>query len=325
MAPLPAAFPSTMFTPRQFVAHSAAEPKKAGGGEKKKNPIKAILAGGISGGIEICITFPTEYVKTQMQLDSRSGSPKFKGPLDCVKMTVKEHGFFGLYRGLSSLLYGSIPKASVRFAVYEALRNQLVGESGKTTPKTNLLAGLGAGVCEAILVVCPMETIKVKFIHDQTSANPRFKGFFKGVATIVKEEGVRGCYQGLGPTILKQGSNQAIRFLVYGSLKDYAQGGDPTVQLNVFQTMLCGGLAGAASVFGNTPIDTIKTRMQGLDRHLYKNSWDAFTKLVKNEGWLALYKGTTPRLGRVCADVAIVFVLYEKIMGFFDKVFPDEQ
>lgn len=30
-----------------------------------------IVAGGITGGIEICITFPTEYVKTQLQLDEK--------------------------------------------------------------------------------------------------------------------------------------------------------------------------------------------------------------------------------------------------------------
>lgn len=60
------------------------------------------------------ITFPTEYVKTQLQLDERSAKPRYRGPLHCVSLTVKEHGVLGLYRGLSSLLYGSIPKASVR-------------------------------------------------------------------------------------------------------------------------------------------------------------------------------------------------------------------
>lgn len=39
----------------------------AGGG----TGVKGIVAGGITGGIEICITFPTEYVKTQLQLDEK--------------------------------------------------------------------------------------------------------------------------------------------------------------------------------------------------------------------------------------------------------------
>lgn len=33
--------------------------------------LKGIVAGGITGGLEICITFPTEYVKTQLQLDEK--------------------------------------------------------------------------------------------------------------------------------------------------------------------------------------------------------------------------------------------------------------
>lgn len=104
-------------------------------------------SGGIAGGIEICITFPTEYVKTQLQLDERANPPRYRGigrslvhawqvtycrsvcqssagllivdalcmcSGDCVKLTVQDHGLRGLYRGLSSLLYGSIPKSAVR-------------------------------------------------------------------------------------------------------------------------------------------------------------------------------------------------------------------
>ena len=41
--------------------------------------LKGIIAGGITGGIEICITFPTEYVKTQLQLDERSGKKQYSG------------------------------------------------------------------------------------------------------------------------------------------------------------------------------------------------------------------------------------------------------
>ena len=34
-----------------------------------------------------------------------------------------------------------------------------------------------------------METVKVKFIHDQNQAKPKFKGFFHGVREIVREYG----------------------------------------------------------------------------------------------------------------------------------------
>lgn len=82
----------------------------------RKHVVVSCAAGGIAGGLEIMMTFPTEYVKTQLQLDERAATPKYKGPIDCVRVTVREHKIWGLYRGLSSLLYGSIPKASVRYA-----------------------------------------------------------------------------------------------------------------------------------------------------------------------------------------------------------------
>lgn len=53
-----------------------------------------------------------------MQLDEKGslgGTKQYNGIIDCVKKTVKNHGFFGLYRGLSVLLYGSIPKSAVRY------------------------------------------------------------------------------------------------------------------------------------------------------------------------------------------------------------------
>lgn len=77
------------------------------------------FAGGITGGIEICITFPTEYVKTHLQLDEKKGSNRrYKGIWDVVRLTVKDHGVLGLYRGLSVLVYGSIPKSAVRCVIH---------------------------------------------------------------------------------------------------------------------------------------------------------------------------------------------------------------
>ncbi|XP_061197784.1 tricarboxylate transport protein, mitochondrial-like [Saccostrea echinata] len=281
---------------------------------------KSILAGGITGGLEICITFPTEYVKTQLQLDERSGVQKrYTGPVNCVSVTVRDYGVRGLYRGLSVLLYGSIPKSAVRFGAFEELKRFNVDENGNLSPHKRVLCGLGAGVSEAILAVTPMETLKVKFINDQTSANPHYRGFFHGVSQIVKEQGIRGIYQGVVPTILKQGSNQAIRFFVMESLKHWYREGDPTKPVPVYVVGAFGALAGACSVFGNTPIDVIKTRLQGLEAHKYKGTIDCAVKIFKHEGPRAFYKGTIPRLSRVCLDVAITFMIYDSVMDIFNR------
>ncbi|XP_070372743.1 tricarboxylate transport protein, mitochondrial isoform X2 [Equus asinus] len=308
-----------MAAPRALAA-AAPAPGKA----KLTHPGKAILAGGLAGGIEICITFPTEYVKTQLQLDERSHPPRYRGIGDCVRQTVRSHGVLGLYRGLSSLLYGSIPKAAVRFGTFEFLSNHMRDAQGRLDSTRGLLCGLGAGVAEAVVVVCPMETIKVKFIHDQTSSNPKYRGFFHGVREIVREQGLKGTYQGLTATVLKQGSNQAIRFFVMTSLRNWYRGDNPNRPMNPLITGVFGAIAGAASVFGNTPLDVIKTRMQGLEAHKYRNTWDCGLQILRNEGLKAFYKGTVPRLGRVCLDVAIVFIIYDEVVKLLNKVWKTD-
>lgn len=292
--------------------------------------LKGIIAGGITGGIEICITYPTEFVKTQLQLDegsAKSGQKrKYTGPVDCIKKTVQKNGVFGLYRGLSVLLYGSIPKSAVRFGSFEEFKRRMVNDKGQLTASTRLLCGLGAGVSEAILAVTPMETVKVKFIHDQNQKKPRFNGFFHGVREIIKEQGLSGVYKGVTATIIKQGSNQAIRFYVIETLKQeyrVRNNLEPNASIPLMITGIFGAIAGAASVFGNTPVDVVKTRMQGLEASKYKNTLDCAVQIMKHEGPKAFYKGTVPRLSRVCLDVAITFMIYDKFIQVFNKVWPN--
>lgn len=45
--------------------------------------------------------------------------------------------------------------------MFEYLSNRAKDESGRLDSTRGLLCGLGAGVMEAVLIVCPMETVKV--------------------------------------------------------------------------------------------------------------------------------------------------------------------
>jgi solute carrier family 25 citrate transporter 1 len=117
--------------------------------------------------------------------------------------------------------------------------------------------------------------------------------------------------------MLKQSTNQATRFLVFGELKKLYQRGDPTVTLPVWASAISGALAGAASVFVNNPIDVIKTKMQGLEAAQYKNSFHCAKEIFVKQGPLFFYSGAVPRLTRVCGDAAIVFTVYERLVDFF--------
>ena len=92
---------------------------------------------------------------------------------------------------------------------------------------------------------------------------------------------------------------------------------------NSLAMFLAGGIAGAASVMGNNPIDVIKTNMQGLDAHKYKGPLDCATQIWKHEGIRGFYKGAIPRMARVVLDVALTFTLYENIKIMLDKAWPN--
>jgi len=304
---------------------------------ESKSTWKNLVAGGVAGATEAFIMYPTEYVKTQLQLQTSMlkkaakeggapAQPKFTGILGCAKYTFKEHGFGGFYRGVTTLIVGSIPKAGVRFAAYNYFSTLLKDDKGKLSPMNGMFAGLGAGISEAILAVTPMETVKTKFIHDQNkpAAARKYKGLVQGVGVILKEEGLRGVYQGLVPTMLKQGGNQACRFFVFNQLKAVTNATTGRKDLKAHESLLIGGLAGIISVYVTMPFDVVKTRMQGLEAKNYKGSWDCAVRVLKDEGIFALWKGTVPRLSRVMFSSGLIFTFFEQTMQVLNQMVPED-
>lgn len=55
-------------------------------------------------------------------------------------------------QGLGAVLTGIVPKMAIRFTSYEWYK-QLLAKDGKTGGRGNFIAGLAAGVTEAVLVV----------------------------------------------------------------------------------------------------------------------------------------------------------------------------
>jgi solute carrier family 25 citrate transporter 1 len=212
---------------------------------------------------------------------------------------------------------------------YEVLRNHFADEHGRMSAMQTLACGLGAGVAEAIIAVTPMDTIKTRLIHDQLTRAPgerRYNGFLHGVRTIVREQGLGGVYRGLNATIVKQGSNQAIRWYVIAHVKDFLarRNGVSVDKLSQHHTIIATLSASVASVYGNTPVDVIKTRMQGLNAAKYGGFFATAGQIWREEGFTAFYKGATARLARVSLDVTVVMLLYEQITKALDKAWPTD-
>ncbi|CAG8582204.1 6228_t:CDS:2 [Ambispora gerdemannii] len=261
--------------------------------KKKDPPLHSLVAGLLAGGVEATITL-------------------FKGPIDCAVTTVRTQGIFALYRGLSALVIGTAAKAG--------------DENGNVSGPKSMLAGLGAGMTEAITVVTPTETIKTKLIHDQNKSQPQYKGLVHGIKTIVKNEGFGGIYRGVFPVMMRQGANQAVRFSTYSTLKqEYQKYSGPGQPLPWLVTFGIGSIAGIVTVYTTMPLDVVKTKMQGLHaKELYRTSFHCFWKVIKDDGVLALWKGATPRLSRLLLSGGIIFTIYEQVITVFRKFSIEE-
>jgi len=257
--------------------------------DKKKNypPLVSIISGSTAGMVETCCVWPMEMIKTQLQLNR-----KFNGFFDCAKYTYQQNGVLGFYRGLAPVLIGSIPKAGIRFGGFNIIQGKLKNDDGSISPLKNFVAGVCAGSLEAIVAVTPIETVKTKLIDGNSS-------FIKGLTSIVRTEGVGGLYKGALATVGKQGSNQGLRFMAFGMYKNFMTKSDPQRKLTALESLAGGMGAGCFSTLCNNPFDMIKTRMQGLRASEYNGFIDCLSKVVNNEGVMALWKGTGPRLARV--------------------------
>mmetsp|Transcript_7722 Transcript_7722/g.8190 ORF Transcript_7722/g.8190 Transcript_7722/m.8190 type:complete len:293 (+) Transcript_7722:87-965(+) len=279
--------------------------------KKKSSTTSALIAGCIAGGIEATSVWPMEYMKTQLQLQSKTSKPPFTGVLSGIVYTVKNKGFFALYDGLGVTLLFSIPKAGIRFGANAWCKDMLRGSNNKLTMTQDFLAGVGAGIIEAIFAVTPMESIKTITIEHHL-------GVFSGIKHIWKEYGIAGFYKGAFATILKQSSNQGLRFMAFGQYKEFMTNGGKD-KLSVGAAFLGGMVSGLFSTTLNNPFDVVKTRMQGSKASMYKNTFDCFIQMYKVEGFLSFYSGLVPRLGRVLPGQGIIFMSFETIQAWVDN------
>jgi len=209
-------------------------------------------------------------------------------------------------------LVGSIPKAGIRFGLNSVIKDLLRDSKGQLNPGKNFLAGMGAGIAEAIVIVAPVETVKTKCIE----LNMPFIG---GMKHILTTEGIGGVYQGAFATALKQGSNQGLRFMWFNEFKKYITN-NGEIKMTPIMGLLGGMSAGCFSTLGNNPFDVVKTRMQGTKAALYKNTLDCFVQIFRQEGISGFYAGLVPRLGRVVPGQGIIFMSFEAIESSLEKL-----
>ncbi|PTB74770.1 mitochondrial carrier [Trichoderma longibrachiatum ATCC 18648] len=211
----------------------------------------------------------------------------------------------------------------------------------------NALSGAIGGFTSGV-VTCPLDVIKTKLqaqggftLVDKGRhvGHPKLYNGLVGTAKVIlREEGIRGLYRGLGPIVLGYLPTWAVWFTVYNKSKSFLHQHYENPHLISFWSSI---IAGASSTIATNPIWVIKTRLMSQsnpntarghhafarpgntptarpvmhDWH-YRSTIDAARKMYTSEGLSSFYSGLTPALLGL-THVAVQFPTYEFLKTTF--------
>jgi len=286
-------------------------------------PIK-FLFGGLSGMGATCFVQPLDLVKTRMQVMKSSGGPK-PSSVSVLMGVVKNEGVATLYNGLSAGLLRQATYTTTRLGIYTWLFEKFSSPDGKPPGFLMKCAmGMTAGGSGAF-VGTPAEVALIRMTSDGSlpkEMQRNYKSVVDAIIRIYKEEGLTTLWRGATPTMGRAMVVNAAQLATYSQAKQSILG-TGYVKDGIFCHFLASMFSGLVTTIASMPVDIAKTRLQSMKyvdgKPEYKGALDVLTKVVKNEGVFALWKGFTPYYFRLGPHTVITFIILEQMNIAYKK------
>ena len=290
-------------------------------------PWRTLLAGGVAGGLSRTLVSPLERLKILFQTQGGEMAPKYTSVRQGLSVIWKEDGLRGLFRGNGSNVIRIVPAVALQFTFYDLFRRFMfdhpfvpITETDSQKRKRDLgtaqrlVAGAGAGIA-ACAITYPLDFIRARLTL-QSGPNALYGGIVDGCRQVYRNEGIRGFYRGLWPSVVGIAPYLGLDFAVYEGLKKCIPCPGEDAKPAKTALFACGAAAGTVGQCVSYPIDTVRRRMQvqgfGPASYHYGHSITRTMKtIVEEEGVRGLYKGMTANLAKVAPAVSISFVTYE--------------
>ncbi|WPG97449.1 Hypothetical protein R9X50_00022400 [Acrodontium crateriforme] len=284
------------------------------------------LLGSLAGAFGAFMVYPIDLVKTRMQNQrgARVGQLLYKNSYDCLTKVIRNEGFLGLYSGVLPQLVGVAPEKAIKLTVNDLVRGKFTDmKSGNIPLWAEMLAGGSAGAAQVIFTN-PLEIVKIRLQIQgeaiKAAAREGEQVSKRSAMWLVRHLGLVGLYKGASACLLRDVPFSMIYFPTYSHLKRDYFGEGPNKKLGVLQLLTAGAIAGMPAAYLTTPCDVIKTRLQVEARKgdtSYNGIRDAATKIVKEEGMSALFKGGAARVLRSSPQFGFTLAGYEVLQNMF--------
>jgi len=184
------------------------------------------------------------------------------------------------------------------------------------------------GVSGMIATTCiqPIDFVKVQ-VQIRSEMGEKNPNPIEIARKRIKEKGLLSLYRGLDSALMRQLVYTSIRFGLFYDIKDRikkSKGREANVFENTIASLTSGGIG---SLAGN-PFDVALVRMQAdnnlpeKEKRNYKNVFDALSRIVREEGIAALWRGCLPTVARAMAMNFAMMTSFEeakKIIGKYTK------
>nr|KAK5447198.1 Mitochondrial oxaloacetate carrier protein [Exophiala xenobiotica] len=182
----------------------------------------------------------------------------------------------------------------------------------------------GIAACGAVTATHPFETVKIRLqlqgeLQSKDVAVKKYKGVFHGVGVVVKNEGVRGIYRGIGCAYVYQILLNGCRLGFYEPLRAactklvFKDSAVQSLGVNIFS----GAASGILGAMAGSPFFLVKTRLQSYSpflpvgtQHKYRNAVDGVKQIYKAEGVRGLYRGMGAAMVRTGAGSSVQLPTY---------------
>lgn len=344
------------------IVNTNAHPSSAGtrtGRAKAKPAWVAFVTGGIGSSLGAAFAHPLDLVKVRMQVQGEVKARLTHGPrrpptaqvglVGMGKRILLVDGVAGLYAGVGASISRQIVYSSVRFGVYDLLKEMaldmqretgtalncdnrvlLTLPSSPTAPTPVIQAspaeelGLLVKIPCAMLAGCvgafagnPADLVMVRMQADgkRPAAERRnYRGVFDALRRVAQAEGIPALWlSGVLPNMARASIITVGHLAAYDTLKlTYTQsfGLDSTSVLTHLVSAV--SAAGVSSIISN-PVDVVKTRLMNALPGRYRGVVHCVATTLRAEGLVGLYKGFGATISRQVPYVTMSWLIVEQL------------
>lgn len=298
---------------------------------------KSLLQVGLAGASNAtaaCFTNPVDVVKVRLQMDGegvaaagQAAGRRYRGIFHAGSVLLRDEGLSGFYRGIRASLCREMSYSGIRMGLYEPTKQLLSrGDAAQASLAMKVCSGAITGAAGSVLAN-PFDLVKVRM---QSVPGSGGRSCYPSVAAAISAihsegGGIRGLWRGTGATVKRAALLTASQVPTYDHVKHTLVDGGYLSE-GYHCHLLCSMVAGFIAAAVTSPADLVKSRLmvQPVDPAtgrglLYSGLSDCFVKVVRSEGFLALFKGFHTqwlRIGPHTTVSLMVFEEFRRLAGF---------